>query len=107
MPPWLPGILTRIRGLAADRRILFTLKARRELAALECGLDERDACDVLTSLKTADSAGRLVSSATREWLYVFKPRVAGIVVYVKVLLRNECVVVSFHEDQGGTDDEDS
>jgi hypothetical protein len=107
MPRWLPGILARIRGLAADRRVLFTLKARRELAALECGLDERDACDVLASLKTGDSAGRLVSSATGEWLYVFKPRVGGTPVYVKVLLRNECVVVSFHEDQGGAHEEDS
>jgi hypothetical protein len=34
-------VLTRIRGLATARQILFTLKARRELAALELGLDEQ------------------------------------------------------------------
>ena len=107
MPRWLSGILARIRRLAADRRVLFTLKARQELAGLECGLDEQDACDILASLMSEDSAGRLVSSTTGEWLYVFKPRVAGTVVYIKVLLWNECVVVSFHEDRGGAHEEDS
>ena len=45
MPAWLPKALTRIRELAAARRVLFTLKARRELAQLDLGLDEVDACD--------------------------------------------------------------
>jgi hypothetical protein len=39
---WLPRTLTRIRELAATRRVLFTLKARRELARLELGLDEEE-----------------------------------------------------------------
>lgn len=69
---------------------------------LEQGLDEQDAVEVLRKLKTADSTGRLRSERTREWLYVFKPAVAGTRLYVKVLLRNECFVVSFHED---SDDE--
>jgi hypothetical protein len=51
----------------------------------------------------ADSRGRLASEQTREWLYVFVPRVAGETIYVKLLLRTDCVIVSFHEQ---VDDED-
>lgn len=100
MPRWLPRVLTRIRGLAAARQVLFTLKARRELAALELGLDEEDACDLLAELTAEDSAGRLASAATGEWMYVFKPALAGVVLYVKLILRKDCIVVSFHEDEG-------
>jgi len=67
--------------------LAFTLKARRELASLEFGFDEQDACVVLTNLSAEDSAGRLESAATREWMYLFKPVVAG-TVYVKLILRN-------------------
>ena len=81
MPRWLPRVLTRIRELAAARKVLFTLKARRELASLEFGLDEEDACDVLANLHPEDSAGRLESEATGEWMYVFKPQLARTVVY--------------------------
>ncbi|HEV3191580.1 MAG TPA: type II toxin-antitoxin system MqsR family toxin [Polyangiaceae bacterium] len=107
MPRWLPRILSRIRNLAAARQILFTLKARRELAALEFALDEEDACVLLAELEAEDSAGRLASATTGEWMYVFMPRVAGETFYVKVILRNECIVVSFHEDEGGGHEEDA
>jgi len=56
-----------------------------------------------SALPPAKCAGRLVSRETDEWLYVFKPRIAGIVLYVKVVLRADCVVISFHEE-GGDDD---
>ena len=36
-------VLTRTRELALARKVLFTLKARRELAGLQFGLDEQDA----------------------------------------------------------------
>ena len=96
----------RIRGLAADRRVQFTLKALRELAALELGLDAEDACDILADLKQADLVGRIQSEVTGEWMYVFKPRVEGIVVYLKVILRNQCLVGSFHEDEGAPVEEE-
>ena len=51
--------------------------------------------------------GRLESAATGEWMYLFKPRLAGMVVYVKLILRNDCVVVSFHEDEGVGHEEDA
>jgi hypothetical protein len=38
-------------------------------------------------------------------MYVFKPSVAGTVVYLKLLVRTACVVVSFHEDESETDEE--
>jgi hypothetical protein len=47
----------RESSLAASRAVRFTLKARREL-------------------------GRVVAEGTGEWMYVFKPRVATLVVYI-------------------------
>jgi hypothetical protein len=107
MPRWLPGILARVADLAASRRVLFTLKARRELAALDLGLDEDDACDVLVRLKAEDSIGRLASEITGEWLYLFKPTIAGMVLYVKIIVRSNCIVISFHEDEGDDDEEEN
>jgi hypothetical protein len=37
-------------------------------------------------------------------MYVFKPSLAGMVLYVKLILRSDCIVVSFHEDEGGGHD---
>jgi hypothetical protein len=106
MPRWLPRVVARIRELAAARRVLFTLKARRELAFLGIGLDEEDACDVLAGLTARDSAGRIASAATDEWMYLFKPLLSGTVLYVKVILRSDCIVISFHEDEGTGHEED-
>ncbi len=103
----LPKTLRRIRELAAARKVLFTLKALRELASLELGLDEEDACDILANLTAADSAGRLRSAATGEWMYLFKPLLFRTVLYVKLLIRSDCVIVSFHEDEGGNHEKDT
>src|SRR5262245_11215226 len=107
MPRWLPRVLTRIRDFAAVRKVLFTLKARRELAELHFGLDDEDACDILKKLTPEDSAGRLESEWTGEWMYLFKPSLARVVLYVKIILRNDCIVVSFHEDEGGGHEEET
>ena len=82
----------------------FTLKALCELA--ELSLDEEDACDVLASLTAEDCAGRKRSATTGEWMYVFRPNVAGTVIYIKVILRINCVLISFHEDEDGVHEED-
>jgi hypothetical protein len=103
MPPALANVLRRVRALAAGQNVRFTLKAVRELAAM--GLDATDACESLEGLQAADFVKRLVSEASGEWMYVFKPNVGGILVYVKLILRRGCVVVSFHEDEGGDDEE--
>lgn len=99
MPRWLQRVLSRIRALAVRRQVAFTLKARRELAELGIGLDEEDACEVLAALTAQDSAGRLLSSPTGEWMYIFKPVFENKVLYLKVILRSDCIVVSFHDDQ--------
>lgn len=106
MPRWLPGVLRRIAELAASRRVHFTLKARRELAALELGLDEDDACDVLARLAPEDSTWRVRSEATGEWMYLFKPTIEEVVLYLKVIVRNDCIVISFHEDERHRREED-
>ncbi len=103
MPTWIPRILRRVRELAAAGSVRLTLKAVRELVLLE--LDAADAVEVLAALKSADADTRFRSEATDEWLYVFKPRVGTTRVYLKVAVRNDCIVVSFHEDE--TDDDDS
>jgi hypothetical protein len=107
MPRWLPKQLGRIRDLAKQRRVSFTYKALRELASLGSGLDSDDACDVLSQLEETDFHDRLKSERDGEWLYVFKPTVAEMLVYVKLAVRANCLVVSFHEDkdEGIADDE--
>ena len=77
MPRWLPRPLGRIRELAPNRRVSFTLKALRELAELGSGFDPDDACAVL----------------------------AKMLLYVKVAVRANCIRVSFHEEEGLEDDE--
>jgi hypothetical protein len=58
---------------------------------------------VLQRLRAGESGGRLRSGRTREWLYVFLTRVGGETLYIKVLIRSECVIISFHEQ---VDDEE-
>ena len=105
MAIWLLKVLKRVHRLAVQRRVRFTLKARQELSALSAGLDEEDACEILAGLGVADCAGRLVSEGTGEWMYVFEPLVAGTVVYLKLVIRESCLIVSFHEDEGDSDEE--
>jgi hypothetical protein len=102
-PRGLRRVVSRIRALGANGRVRLTMKARVELAALNIGLDRLDAYDIVANLSAVDFASRFASKATGEIMYVFKPSVAGIVLYVKIVLRNECVVISFHEE--GEDDD--
>jgi len=105
MSRWLAKALTRIHQCAAERSIRLTGKAVRELGALGLGLDPEDVRDVLRALTAADSAGRLVAEATGEWMYLFTVHLGEVPVYVKLVLRTDCVVVSFHEDQGDDHEE--
>ncbi len=105
MPQWLPAVLKRVHERAAGGRVRFTLKALRELASLDVGLDEADACQVLRGLRASDSGGRLRSPGTGEWLYVFLPRVRGEALYIKVLVRSDCIIISFHEQVDDEEDD--
>jgi hypothetical protein len=98
----LANVLRRVRALAVERRVRFTLKALRELASL--GLDAEDACETLEGLRASDFVRRLVAERTGEWRYVFKPRVGEVSIYLKFVLREGCLIVSFHEDENGNDD---
>src|SRR2546422_11559559 len=69
-------------------------------------LDEEDACDVLANLTTSDFVERAGSKKTGEWMYVFKPTVGEVILYVKVILRSDCVVISFHDEEDQSDEED-
>ena len=102
---WLAATLERIRALASQGRVFFTLKALRELAGLDIGFDEEDARHVLTNLAGNDFVERVVSEKTGEWMYVFKPQIGGVVVYVKVIVRSNCVVISFHEEEDQIDED--
>ena len=42
-------------------------------------------------LSAEDSAGRLVSETTGEWMYEFKPDVGEQIIYVALVLREDCV----------------
>jgi hypothetical protein len=106
MPRWLSKTLATIHGLAADGKLRLTAKADRELATIAAGLDPEDVRDVLIGLTSGDFTARRASKSTKEWMYVFKPRVGEEIVYLKLIVRRECVVVSFHEDEGGEDAED-
>ncbi len=46
------------------------------------------------------------SPETAGWLYVFKPRVADTTLYVKLVLRARCVVISFHGEESNNEYED-
>jgi hypothetical protein len=106
MPRWLPRVLARIHRLAAEGKVQFTQKALRELEALDIGLDEHDGAEVVLGLTARECAGRVFSPETAAWLYVFKPLVAGTALYVKLVLRAHCVVISFHRGESGDENED-
>ena len=97
-PRWLQKTIEQIHQLAQAGQVGFTLKALRELATLELGLDETDICEILAGLKESDFRSRIASTITQEYLYVFSPKVADVEIYLKVIVRTNCVVISFHED---------
>jgi hypothetical protein len=97
MAVWLTKALRRIQKHLENGELRLTDKARGE--ARELQLYEADVVDVIAGLTADDSAGRKVDGRTGEWAYIFKPEVADRVLYVKLALRNHCIVFSFHVDE--------
>ena len=97
-------LLARIRRFVADERVQFTTKAHEELLRLR--LRRTDCLDVLAKLTPSDFASRLRSNQSDEWMYVFTPAILWTRLYVKLVLRASCVVISFH-DKKGPDDQDA
>jgi hypothetical protein len=102
---WLSKALCRITALATAQSACFTLKAARELSVLE--LDAEDAGDILSNLTVDDSEGRMKSHTTGKWMHIFKPQLPETVLYIKIVLRDTCVLISFHEDDVESDEEDA
>lgn len=99
LPKWLPSVLAHIHTCAQAGRVHLTRKAIGEMHALGMGLDEQDIVEIIGALAPDDFFERLISTHTDEWMYVFKPLVFGVTLYVKVVLQQHCLVVSFHEDE--------
>ncbi len=106
MHTWLLQILNTIHAHARARRVAITTKARIELRKLKLGLDLEDVYSILAELEVRDFDHRLESDTPDEWLYVFKPTVWNVVIYLKVVLRADCVVISFHRDSNEEDGQD-
>jgi len=100
MPRWLEIVLARVHELASAGKVRFTHKALQELASLDLGMDEGDCLDLLRGLRAPDSVGRIKSTITGEWMYVFKPTVVETRIYLKLILRGDCIIISFHEEDG-------
>jgi hypothetical protein len=105
VPAWLTRVVARVRELATLRKVVFTQKAARELELIDLPIDQEDALEVLGHLSAEDFSARFMSDLSDEWMYVFKPRVGGLLLYVKVILRHECRVISLHEARGDDDEE--
>ena len=108
MPSWKAVVVAGIKRLARESRIVITEKAKVELLALRASLpsildlpelDEEDIREVLLDLKQAQLVQRLTSKRTGELLYVFHPEFYGETIYLKLAVRDDCVVISFHEQQ--------
>lgn len=63
-------------------------------------------CIIIQRVVTHRYAALASQGPEGEWMYVFKPYVGGRVLYVKLIVRDGCVVVSFHEDEGEGHEED-
>ena len=82
MPRWLDRLLNQVREFASAGHVQLTYKALREALALGFGFELEEICDVLCQLDQSDFHDRFQSESTQEWMYVFKPEVGGIVLYV-------------------------
>ena len=86
-----------IKDLAERGRVLATRKAVQELEDLDVSLHPSDIRELLLDLKSSDAVKRLKSDVDGTWLYVFGVEVEGLKVYLKLAVRNDCVVISIHE----------
>lgn len=100
MPRWLHRVVARIHRLAATGHVGITTKAHAEIAMLGAPFDPDECVLVLMSLRPDEFDQRVWSEHGFEWLYVFRPCVHGVPLYVKLALRHRCFVVSFHAEEG-------
>lgn len=103
MPRWLTRAIARIRSSACAGQVQFTRKALSVRQLLRLGLNQEDALRILADLSASDFDRRIRSATTGSWLYVFRPTVRDAQLYVRIVLRAGCRVISFH-DEGGDEE---
>ena len=92
-------IIAQVHECVARGAVRITLKAQDEMNLLEPLADFEDVLDVLDGLTPNDWERKLVSFESGEAMHVFKPSTVFGVLYVKIVIRAGCIVVSFHEDR--------
>jgi hypothetical protein len=98
---WLDEVLEEIHAHARAGRVQLTDKAHHERRQLGLELGVPEVVEILLALEPRDFRQRLPSEIPAEWLYVFKPTFWRVIIYIKLALRERCVVISFHEDDHG------
>ena len=97
MARWTTRVLKEVFALVREGRYRLTLKAASELGQLDLDLEPHEISEVLLSLKPSDGVNRVRSEHDGSWLYIFRPTVEEVSVYLKFRINEECVVISFHE----------
>lgn len=92
-----------LRRHVKNGTVRWTTKAVGEFTAL--GLTEPAAFEIVESLTAEDLVGCTKSESSGEELHVFKTLFDELLLYIKIAFRAECVVISFHEDNGDRADE--
>ena len=103
MPRWLGEVLKAVHRNARRGSVRVTYKALQEMAALEPSIAPDEALQLLEELDRASFRHRLRSIRSGEWLYVFRAPWCAELLYIKLLLRADCTIVSFHPE--ASDDE--
>src|SRR5690242_16470901 len=98
---WLSGCLEywlKLRHLQAAARFPLPIRLLESSPSFIL-VDETDVCHLLLDLKISDFKERKHSNITDEWLYIFLISVEDCQIYLKLILRNNCLIISFHEDR--------
>jgi hypothetical protein len=98
VPRWLGDVLRAIHGHARTSSVRLTYKALLEMAELDPSATPEDALDLLVGLNRSGFRYRVRSAKTGDWLYVFRTAWCGERIYLKLLLRADCTIVSFHPE---------
>jgi motility quorum-sensing regulator/GCU-specific mRNA interferase toxin len=86
--------LTDIKALVAARKVRSTRTA--DNGATELGMNTRAMLLVVTALKSSDFDKSMTTYADHTaWQDVYKPVVGGVELYVKLMVDNDAVIVSF------------
>lgn len=103
MSSWKTKAIENLRRHVKNGTVRWTTKATREFTGL--GLTEPAAFEIVESFTVEDLVGCITSETSGEELHVFKTLFDELMLYVKIAFRAECVVISFHEDNGGFADD--